>query len=47
MCSTVGPRRTAVERFMSFVASPDARDALGEGSGMTLATTPNPPPHDK
>ena len=32
MCSTVGPRRTAVERFMTFVASPDAREALGEGA---------------
>ena len=28
MCSTVGPRRAAVERFMSFVASSEAREAL-------------------
>jgi DNA-binding transcriptional LysR family regulator len=34
MCSTVGPRRTAVERFMNFVASADARDVLGDGSGI-------------
>ncbi len=33
MCSTVGPRRAAVERFMTFVASPTAREALGESSG--------------
>ena len=39
MCSTVGPRRTAVERFMTFVASADARDALGEGSGLTASAT--------
>ena len=42
MCSTVGPRRTAVERFMSFVASPDARDALGEGAGATTGVTRTP-----
>jgi DNA-binding transcriptional LysR family regulator len=34
MCSTVGPRRAAVERFMNFVASPAARDAVGEASGI-------------
>jgi DNA-binding transcriptional LysR family regulator len=34
MCSTVGPRRAAVERFMNFAASPTARDALGETSGL-------------
>jgi DNA-binding transcriptional LysR family regulator len=33
MCSSVGPRRAAVERFMTFAASPTARDALGEASG--------------
>ena len=30
MCSTIGPRRAAVERFMTFVASPPAREALAE-----------------
>ena len=39
MCSTVGPRRTAVERFMTFVASAEARDALGEGSGLGASAT--------
>ena len=34
MCSTVGPRRAAVERFMTFAASSTARDALSETSGM-------------
>jgi DNA-binding transcriptional LysR family regulator len=34
MCSTVGPRRAAVERFMTFAASPTAREALGESSGV-------------
>jgi len=34
MCSTIGPRRAAVERFMTFAASPTARDALGETSGL-------------
>jgi hypothetical protein len=34
MCSTIGPRRAAVERFMTFAASPTARDALGETSGI-------------
>ena len=33
MCSTVGPRRAAVERFMTFAASPTAREALA-GSGV-------------
>lgn len=33
MCSAIGPRRTAVERFMSFAASPAARDAVGDGVG--------------
>lgn len=37
MCSTVGPRRAAVERFMTFVTSPAARDVLGEGSGIPVA----------
>ncbi len=35
MCSTVGPRRAAVERFMTFAASPTAREALGESSGLS------------
>jgi DNA-binding transcriptional LysR family regulator len=35
MCSTVGPRRAAVERFMTFAASSTAREALGEISGIT------------
>jgi len=39
MCSTVGPRRAAVERFMSFVTSPEAREVLGEGSGIPSATS--------
>ena len=30
MCSTVGPRRAAVEKFMTFAASQTAREALGE-----------------
>lgn len=34
MCSTVGPRRATVERFMDFVVSPAARDSLGEESGI-------------
>ena len=33
MCSTVGPRRAAVERFMTFASSPTAREALGEDGG--------------
>jgi DNA-binding transcriptional LysR family regulator len=37
MCSTVGPRRAAVERFMTFAASPTAREALGESSGHAAA----------
>lgn len=37
MCSTVGPRRTAVERFMTFAASPTAREALVE-SGIDDAS---------
>jgi DNA-binding transcriptional LysR family regulator len=37
MCSTVGPRRAAVERFMTFAASPTARAALGESSGTDAA----------
>ena len=32
MCSTVGPRRAAVERFMTFAASSTARAALGDAS---------------
>jgi DNA-binding transcriptional LysR family regulator len=34
MCSTVGPQRAAVERFMTFVASPAAREALGDLPGV-------------
>lgn len=34
MCSTVGPRRAAVERFMAFAASATAREALGASSGV-------------
>lgn len=30
MCSTVGPRRAAVEQFMTFAASQTAREALGD-----------------
>jgi len=37
MCSSVGPRRAAVERFMTFAASPTAREALGESSGLDQA----------
>jgi len=37
MCSTVGPRRAAVERFMTFAASPTAREALAESSGADHA----------
>ncbi len=37
MCSTVGPRRAAVERFMTFAASPTAREALSESSGADHA----------
>ena len=37
MCSTVGPRRAAVERFMTFAASPAAREALGEGAERPTA----------
>jgi len=37
MCSTVGPRRAAVESFMTFAASPTAREALGESSGLDRA----------
>jgi LysR family transcriptional regulator, low CO2-responsive transcriptional regulator len=37
MCSTIGPRRAAVERFMTFAASPTAREALAE-SGVDRAS---------
>jgi len=37
MCSSVGPRRAAVERFMTFAASPTAREALAESSGADHA----------
>jgi LysR family transcriptional regulator, low CO2-responsive transcriptional regulator len=40
MCSTVGPRRAAVERFMTFAASPTAREALaGSGAGHASKST--------
>lgn len=34
MCSTVGPRRAAVERFMTFAASQTAREALVHAAGL-------------
>jgi DNA-binding transcriptional LysR family regulator len=34
MCSNVGPRRTAVERFMTFAASPAARETLSVAAGL-------------
>jgi DNA-binding transcriptional LysR family regulator len=34
MCSTVGPRRAAVERFMTFAASPAARETLSVAAGL-------------
>lgn len=42
MCSTVGPRRAAVERFMAFAASPTARETLAESSGLVAATAARP-----
>jgi DNA-binding transcriptional LysR family regulator len=38
MCSTVGPRRAAVERFMNFVVSPASLETLREASGIPGAT---------
>ena len=38
MCSTVGPRRAAVERFMAFAASPAARETLAETSGLVVGS---------
>jgi DNA-binding transcriptional LysR family regulator len=38
MCSTVGPRRAAVERFMSFASSPLARDTLAGSSGLVVGS---------
>jgi len=35
MCSTVGPQRAAVDRFMAFATSPQARDALKDAGGLT------------
>ena len=35
MCSTVGPKGAAVERFMAFAASPQAREALTDASGLS------------
>jgi len=40
MCSTVGPRRTAVERFMTFAASATAREALADSAGPDQAARP-------
>ncbi len=41
MCSTVGPRRAAVESFMAFASSQAARDALGDaGSEQAVARPP-------
>ena len=36
MCSTIGPRRAAVERFMAFASSPVARETLAESSGLVV-----------
>jgi DNA-binding transcriptional LysR family regulator len=38
MCSTVGPRPPAVERFMTFAAGPLAREALAESAGLEHAS---------
>ena len=35
MCSTVGPKRAAVERFMAFAASPQARETLSNAGGLS------------
>jgi DNA-binding transcriptional LysR family regulator len=41
MCSTVGPRRAAVENFMAFAASQAAREAIGEiGPDQAAARAP-------
>jgi hypothetical protein len=40
MCSTVGPRRAAVESFMSFAASPAVREVLGNGGPERTAAKP-------
>jgi DNA-binding transcriptional LysR family regulator len=42
MCSTVGPQRSAVERFMTFAASAEAREALSDVSGLAKSPTPKP-----
>ncbi|MGH2841616.1 MAG: LysR substrate-binding domain-containing protein, partial [Solirubrobacteraceae bacterium] len=34
MCSTVGPQRAAVERFMAFAGSAEAREALNDVSNL-------------
>jgi DNA-binding transcriptional LysR family regulator len=39
MCSTVGPRRAAVERFMAFASSPVARETLTHSSGLVASAT--------
>jgi DNA-binding transcriptional LysR family regulator len=36
MCSTVGPHRAAVERFMAFASSPVARETLAQSSGLVV-----------
>jgi len=38
MCSTVGPQGAAVERFMAFATSPQAREALSDASGLSNGT---------
>jgi len=36
----VGPQGAAVERFMAFAASPQARDALSDASGLSTTRAP-------
>jgi len=43
MCSTVGPRRTVVERFMTFAASTRARTALIDVGGLSNDSTARGP----
>jgi LysR family transcriptional regulator, low CO2-responsive transcriptional regulator len=43
MCSTVGPQRAAVERFMTFAASAEAREALADVSGLAKSPAPSRP----
>jgi DNA-binding transcriptional LysR family regulator len=42
MCSTVGPRRAAVERFMAFASSPVARETLADSSGLVASPSKTP-----